>query len=51
MNRSQKAIVPAVMSAFWFGKIDTIFGLDGIVYAIVLVIVIGVNLAFEARGR
>ncbi len=51
MTRTQTAILPGMLTAFWLGKTGSSFGIDNIILLLLLICVIAINLFFETRKK
>lgn len=51
MTRTQTAILPGMLGAFWLGKTGSSFGVNNIVFLLLMLSVIAINLFFERRKK
>ncbi|NVK56745.1 MAG: hypothetical protein HWE26_14150 [Alteromonadaceae bacterium] len=49
MTKTQIAIIPAMLTAFWFSKIGNFMGIDGIVLLLILISLVALSIYLDIR--
>jgi hypothetical protein len=49
LTRTQVIIIPGMLTAFNLGQKDTVFGIDAIVFLLVMFLAVVINIYFETK--